>query len=120
MDPAQSRIALLSSALIALLLLVAPVMATLAFSGVSYAPNPPLVLSGQQHMIATYSVGPSGATTFVRGHELQMQTGLMDARWNIQVLINGQNAAQQSASGSSAFVNGALLSYSTNNDVSTR
>jgi hypothetical protein len=113
----QPKIALVS-ALIALLLFVTPVAATLSLSDVSYIPNPPLVVGGQQQVTASYYIGPSGATTFVRGHELQMQTELTNARWNIQVLLNGRNAAQQSASGSAAFVNGELLSYSTNNDVS--
>ena len=100
------------------LLLVTPVAATYSLSSVSYTPNPPLVIGGQQQVTATYYIGPSGSTTFIRGHELQMQTDLVNARWNIQVLQNGRNAAQQSASGSAAFVNGALLSYSTSNDVS--
>jgi hypothetical protein len=112
------RITPVSLALALLLLLVTPAAATLALSDVSYTPNPPLVIDAQQHLTATYYIGPSGATTFVKGHELQMQTDLTSARWNIQVLLNGRNAAQQSASGSAAFVNGELLSYSTNNDVS--
>jgi hypothetical protein len=47
-----------------------------------------------------------------------MQTDLVIAQWNIQVIQNGRNAAQQTAYGSVAFVNGALLSYPSNNDVS--
>ncbi|MDO8874440.1 MAG: hypothetical protein Q7V05_17210 [Methanoregula sp.] len=95
-----------------------PVAATLALSDVSYTPNPPFVIGGQQHVTAKYYIGPSGATTFVKGHEIQMQTDLVNARWNIQIRLNGRNAAQQSVSGSAAFVNGQLLSYSPNNDVS--
>jgi len=38
--------------------------------------------------------------------------------WDIQVLLNGWNAAQQRALGSIAFVNAALLSYSPYNDIS--
>jgi hypothetical protein len=49
---------------------------------------------------------------------LQMQTPLAKARWNIQVVVDGVPAAQQSASGTSAFVNGYLLSYPTTSDVS--
>jgi len=41
----------------------------------------------------------------------------VNAQWNIQVIQNGRNAARQTASGSVAFVNGALLSYPSNNDV---
>ena len=112
------RITIFSLAVALSLLLVTTVAATHSLSSVSYLPNPPLVIGGQQQVTATYYLGPSGSTTFIRGHELQMQTDLVNARWNIQVLQNGRNAAQQSASGSAAFVNGALLSYSNNNDVS--
>jgi hypothetical protein len=112
------RITLLSLAMALVLFLVTPVAATYTLSSVSYMPNPPLVIGGQQQVTATFYIGPSGATTFIKGHELQMLTDLTNARWNIQVLQNGRNAAQQSASGSAAFVNGALLSYSNNNDIS--
>ena len=112
------RIAFVSLALVVVLLQVLPVDATMALTDVTYTPTPPLVIGSQQHVTARYYLGPSGATTFIPGHQLQMQTDLVNARWNIQVLLNGRNAAQQSASGSTAFVNGALLSYSPNNDVS--
>ncbi len=112
------RITLLSLTIALNLLLVTPVAATYTLSSVSYTPNPPLIIGGHQQVTATYYIGPSGSTTFIVGHELQMQTNLMNARWNIQVLQNGRNAAQQSASGSVAFVNGEILSYSNNNDVS--
>lgn len=112
------RIKIISSVLIVFLIMVIPATATYTLSYVSYTPNPPVVIGGQQNLTAMYYVGPSGATTFVKGHELQMQTDLANAQWNIQVILNGRNAAQQSASGHAAFVNGALLSYSTNNDVS--
>ena len=112
------RIIPVSFVFVLLLLLVSPAAATLALTDVSYTPNPPLVTSGQQHVTAMYYIGPSGSTTFIKGHELQMQTGLLDARWNIQVIQNGRNAAQQSASGSTAFVNGEILSYPNNNDIS--
>ncbi|MDP3564186.1 MAG: hypothetical protein Q8R70_06810, partial [Methanoregula sp.] len=117
MNPMLDRIALISSALIVFLLLIPPAAATYTLSAVSYTPNPPLVIGGQQQVVATYYIGPSGSTTFIKGHELQMQTDLANARWNIQVILDGRNAAQQGASGSAAFVNGALLSYSTNHDV---
>ncbi len=112
------RIVPVTFVIVFLLLLVSPVAATLALTDVSYTPNPPLVTGGQQHVTAQYYIGPSGSTTFIKGHELQMQTGLMNARWNIQVIQNGRNAARQSASGSTAFINGEILSYSNNNDVS--
>ena len=112
------RITLLSLAMALVLFLVTPAAATYTLTDISYNPNPPLVSGGQQQATATFYIGPSGSTTFIKSHELQMQTDLVNARWNIQVIQNGRNAAQQSASGSAAFVNGALLSYSNNNDVS--
>jgi hypothetical protein len=46
-----------------------------------------------------------------------MQTDMVNAKWSIQVTVDGRNAAQQSATGNAAFVNGELLSYSTDHDV---
>jgi len=118
MNPMMRSIAIFLCALIILVLQVTPVTATYTLSAASYSPNPPLVVGGHQHVTATYYLGPSGATTFIPGHQLQMQTDLVIAQWNIQVIQNGRNAAQQTAYGSVAFVNGALLSYPSNNDVS--
>jgi len=105
--------------ILALLLLMSiPASATVVQSTVSFTPNPPLTPSGQQKVVATYVVIPSGAMTFSGNHELQMQTDLANAQWVIQVIVDGHNAARQTASGSVAFLNGALLSYPTNRDVS--
>ncbi len=100
---------------ILLLLIVLPAAASPILASESFTPNPPLVLGGQQQIVATFAI-PSG-TTFPKDHELQLQTQLTEARWNIQVIVDGHNAAQQSASGSAAFINGMLLSYSVNHDV---
>lgn len=115
----MNRGLILSSLAIFLILLqVIPATAIMILTGVSLAPNPPLLIGGQQHVTARYYVGPSGATTFIPGHQLQMQTELVNAQWNIQILVDGRNAARQSGTGATVFVNGALLSYSTNQDVS--
>jgi hypothetical protein len=98
-----------------LLLVVLPAAASPMLASESFTPNPPLIPGGPQQVVATFAI-PSG-TTFPRNHELQMQTGLGDARWNIQVVLDGNNAAQQTASGSTAFINGEILSYSVNRDV---
>jgi hypothetical protein len=103
--------------LILLLALIPAVSATVVLSSDSFTPNPPLVMATQQHVVAQYTIIPSGSTTFARGHSLQMVTDLTGAKWSIQVTLDGRNAAQQSASGDAAFVNGELLSYSTNHDV---
>ena len=97
--------------------LVSHVTASLILTNTSFLPAPPLV-PGQQKVSVTVVIIPSGAMTFSRTHEIQMQTDLEDARWNIQVMINGIPAARQTAVGSAAFVNGALISYPTNYDVS--
>jgi hypothetical protein len=99
------------------LLLVSPAIAGLVLSGVSFTPDAPLTPGGQQQVAVTYAVIPAGSTTFARGHSLQMQTNLTQAQWTIQVTLNGRNAARQTASGSVAFINGEILSYSTENDV---
>jgi hypothetical protein len=101
-----------------LFIIVSPVAATQTLTTVSCNPNPPLVPGDHQHMVANYMITPSGSTTFPKGHNLQMQTDLTDAQWTIQVIVDGDNAARQTASGSTAFVNGEILSYSTNHDVS--
>jgi len=95
-----------------------PAAATLVLTGQSFAPDPPLVPGDGEHAAITVAVLPSGGTTFTQTHTLQMQTGLSDARWDIRVIANGRPAAQQSASGTSAFVNGYLLSYPVTSDVS--
>lgn len=104
-------------ALFILLAFAPAVSGTLVLSDVAFNPDAPLVAGSQQQVTAQYAVIPSGSTTFARGHELQMQTNLADAKWSIQVTLDGRNAAYQTASGNAAFVNGELLSYSTNHDV---
>ncbi|MFA6332702.1 MAG: hypothetical protein WCX22_07120 [Methanoregula sp.] len=101
---------------ILLLLVVLPASASLTLVSQSFTPNPPLVPGGQQQVVSTFAI-PSG-TSFPKTHNLQMQTGLENARWNIQVILDGNNAAQQTVSGSTAFINGEILSYSINHDVS--
>jgi hypothetical protein len=98
-------------------LMIAPSSATVVQQTVSFSPNPPLVLGGQTNVVATYYVIPSGATTFSPNHDLQMETGLLDGQWVIQVIVDGRDAARQTATGNAAFLNGALLSYPTNHDV---
>lgn len=99
-----------------ILLLVLPAAASPVLVTDSFVPDPPLVPGGQQQVTATYAI-PSG-TTFPKDHSLQLQTGLSDAQWVIQVILDGNNAARQTAAGSAAFINGEILSYSVNHDVS--
>jgi hypothetical protein len=99
-----------------LLLIVLPAAASPILISDAFTPNPPLVPGGHQQLAARFAI-PSGMT-FPKNHNLQMQTDLTDAQWNIQVIVDGLNAAQQSRPGSTAFVNGEILSYSINRDVS--
>ena len=105
-------------ALAAFVLIISPVAATLALSDVSFTPNPPMVPAQPQQVSAKIWVIPSGATTFASGHEIQLQTTLANAQWDIQIIVDGVPAAHQTAQGNAAFINGALLSYQTNRDVS--
>lgn len=107
------RILCLVAAII--LLLAVPASATQYLVSESFQPNPPLIPGGSQHAAIQYAI--ASGTTFPKNHELQMQTDLKDARWNIQVILDGNNAAQQTVSGSAAFLSGELLSYSVNRDV---
>jgi len=100
------------------LILGSPAAAALVITNQSFLPAPPLTANDMQHAVTAFTVIPSGGTTFIRTHTLQMQTALTGAWWNIQVIVDGNPAAQQSASGTSVFVNGYLLSYPTTSDVS--
>jgi hypothetical protein len=105
-------------ALASVLIIIAPVSATCLLTNTVLLPDGPLITGTQQHVTATYAILPTWENTFVRGHSLQFQTNLTGARWNIQVVVDGRNAAQQTASGSAAFVSGEILSYPTSHDVS--
>ncbi|MDD1704263.1 MAG: hypothetical protein LUP97_03400 [Methanoregula sp.] len=104
--------------LTALTLIASPAVASLYLTSESFTPNAPLLPGTGQHSVVTFSLLPAGSTTFIWGHELQMQTDLTNAQWNIQVIDNGLNAAQQPATGTAAFVNGMILSYPNSHDVS--
>jgi len=100
------------------LLIAAPATATLYVTGESLNPPAPLVSGQAENAVITLTLVPSGATSFPRSHTLQMQTSLVDAQWNIQIIQNGRAAATQTASGTAAFINGYLLSYPTTSDLS--
>ena len=119
MTPLLCRVAVACGVIAAITLIISPVAATLVLSGESLTPaSIPLAPGTDQKVDVSITIIPSGATTFEKGHSLQMQTGLHNAKWNMQVFTDGIPAAQQSAEGSALFVNGYLLSYRTNRDVS--
>ena len=104
--------------LMAALINVSPASATLVLSSVSFFPEGPLVPGEHQQLTAEYVIIPAGEDTFARGHDLQLQTNLTNARWILQVVVDGRSAAGQEASGNAAFINGEILSYPTERDVS--
>ena len=103
--------------LAAFIFIISPVAATFALSDVSLSPKPPMVPAQPQQVSAKIWIIPSGATTFASGHAIQLQTGLANAQWNIQVVVDRIPAAHQTAQGSTTFINGALISYQTTRDV---
>jgi len=111
-------ILLLATALV-LLALAVPAAATLIISGSTLTPGTlPLVPLQGQKIDVRIAIIPSGARTFAIGHRLQMETDLVDARWSAGVIVDGYPGAQQTSEGRVAFVNGFVLSYSTDRDVS--
>lgn len=104
--------------LMAFLVTVSTASASLVLSSVSFSPEGPFVQGGHQQVTAVYTIIPAGEDTFARGHGLQLQTNLTGARWILQVVIDGRNAARQEASGNVAFINGEILSYPIERDVS--
>jgi len=115
--PLITRIAPVLLIAAAVFFLCLPSAATLVLTDQSLSPVPPLTPGSGEQALVTFAVLPSGDSTFTETHTLQMQTGLSAARWDIRVIANGRAAAQQSASGTSAFVNGYLLSYPVTSDV---
>lgn len=100
-------------------LLALPAGAALVLSDVAVQPNTyPLAPMSAVNVTAHVTLEPLGTTTFRDGHRLQMQTGLLNATWDTRVYIDGAPGARQPASGTSAFINGYLLSFESERDVS--
>jgi len=105
--------------LAAALLLVLPVSATLVLSGSTLTPDAlPLAPLQGQKVDVKIAVIPSGGRTFAVGHSLQVETDLLDARWNASVIVDGYTGDREASTGRVAFINGFVLSYSTDHDVS--
>ena len=117
-SPAHAGVKIVLFLTAVMLFIGSPAAAALVITNESFSPVQPLVAGSGQHTVIMIAVIPAGATTFSRTHTLQMQTALADARWNIRITVDGIPAARQSASGTTAFVNGYLLSYPTTSDVS--
>ena len=109
---------LIPALVLCLFAVAAPVSATIALTDVTLTP-PDVPLAPHQGLTADtrISIIPSGARTFTSGHTLQLETDLLDARWNTVVLTDGIPADTESGQGSVMFLNGFILSYPTNRDV---
>ncbi|MCU0632622.1 MAG: hypothetical protein MUC66_06570 [Methanolinea sp.] len=110
--------------LLALLLLSCmgfPASALLAPGNVQVQPPGDALLEGAVvNVSADIEIIPSGATTFAETHTLSLSTGLLEARWQVVVIVDGLQAAVIPKEGPQVYVNGFLLSYPTTRDVSVR
>jgi hypothetical protein len=108
-------------AFIAVCLCIFPAAATLNLNSIVISPTDEAVAPGTgMNVSADIEIIPSGATTFTSSHTLVLSTGLEDARWNVVVYVNGIQGAVIPQTGNYVFVNGFLLSYPTNRDVSVK
>ncbi len=105
---------------------IAPASATLALADSTVTSQTPganttaLAPGTAVDCSAVIMIIPSGATTFSQGHTLQLTTGLLAARWNVQVFVDSVPAATVPQNGNVVFINGYLLSYPTGKDVSVQ
>jgi hypothetical protein len=67
--------------------------------------------------LGTIQIIPQGPTTFIEGYTLVLSTDLERARWDVMVLVDGNQAAVIPKESNFVFINGFLLSYPTNRDV---
>jgi len=102
-----------------ILVWVVPVSATFQIQQSSLNPaTTPLEPGAQQSVIAEIVIIPQGTSTFIVSNQLQLTTYLVVPLWDVQVMVDGRPAAVIPAQGNTAFINGFLLSYPNNNDVS--
>ncbi len=98
--------------------MIMPVSATFQIQQSAINPSQtPLQQGAKQSVNAVIAIIPQGATTFIPDYQLQLTTDLVVSQWDVQVMVNGRPAAVIPVTGSTAFINGFLLSYPNNNDV---
>jgi hypothetical protein len=101
-----------------LAILITPCSAFLSLQDVQV--NPPdasLPVATVVNATGLIQIIPQGPTTFIEGYTLVLSTDLERARWNVMVLVDGNQAAVIPKEGNFVFINGFLLSYPTNRDV---
>ncbi|MCX6698907.1 MAG: hypothetical protein NTV68_03090 [Methanomicrobiales archaeon] len=109
---------LCGAVLLVIFALIMPVSATFQIQQSAINPSQiPLQQGAKQSVNAVIAIIPQGATTFIPDYQLQLTTDLVASQWDVQVMVNGRPAAVIPVTGSTAFINGFLLSYPNNNDV---
>jgi hypothetical protein len=117
----MNRFTFIMLSAIAVCLCIFPATATLNLNSIVISPPGEAVAPGTaMNVSADIEIIPSGATTFTSSHTLVLSTGLEEARWNVVVYVNGIQGAVIPQTGNYVFVNGFLLSYPTNRDVSVK
>jgi len=108
--------------LLALLaLLISPGSAFISLKNTQVIPpDDPILAMTPVNATGIIQIIPQGPTTFIEGYTLVLSTDLDFARWNVVVIVDGNQAAVIPKDGSFVFVNGYLLSYPTNQDVAVR
>ena len=108
--------------LLALLaLLISPGSAFISLQNTQVIPpDDPILAMTPVNATGIIQIIPQGPTTFIEGYTLVLSTDLDFARWNVVVIVDGNQAAVIPKDGSFVFVNGYLLSYPTNQDVAVR
>jgi hypothetical protein len=106
-------------ACILLLSFVTTASAILSLSNADVYPSEDYLRPGERvNVSATVEIIPSGAMTFASGHTLVFSTDLENAHWDVRVMVDGIQAAVILKDTDHLFVNGYILSYPTDRDVS--
>jgi hypothetical protein len=101
-----------------LTMLISPGSALTSLQNVQVIPpDASIPVASALNASGTLQIIPQGPTTYIEGYTLVLSTDLENARWNIVVLVDGNQAAVMPKQGSFVFINGFLLSYPTNQDV---
>lgn len=101
-----------------LAILITPCSAFLSLQDVQVIPpGASLPIATVVNATGIIQIIPQGPTTFIEGYTLVLSTDLERARWNVIVLVDGNQAAVIPKEGNFVFINGFLLSYPTNRDV---
>jgi len=106
-------------ACILLLISVPSASAILSLRDADLYPSAGYLRPGERvNVSATVEIIPSGATTFASGHTMVLSTDMEEADWDVRVLVDGIQGAVIQKNTDQVFVNGYLLSYPTERDVS--